>query len=89
MELALVLLAIGDYSKQGRLIPPAKKRRGKDYRPIVLPALQAAKIELYRPFPAHGHSENPGFRRWPVYVHKYSESFSCKRCNQLTRQSSL
>lgn len=43
-----------DEIKQGAGLPAAKKHRGRQYRLITLPALESAKVELYRAFHESG-----------------------------------
>ena len=50
----LLVTMLGDHIKQSQEIPIAAKRRGSRYREISLPALQSAKVELYRVFVASG-----------------------------------
>ena len=50
----LLGMMIGDHIKQSQEIPVATKRRGARYRQISLPALQAAKVELYLALRASG-----------------------------------
>ena len=52
MEMArdLLMLTIGDYMRTGKPLPAASRRRGARYRPIELPVLQSAKVELYTTF---------------------------------------
>ena len=47
-------LIIESYIAQGKPLPAPSKRHGKQYRAIALPALQAAKVELYRQFVRSG-----------------------------------
>lgn len=47
-------LVIESYIEQGKPLPEPVHRRGRQYRAIRLPALQAAKAELYRQFIASG-----------------------------------
>jgi len=44
------MLTIGDFIKQSRPLPVPKRRRGAKFRPVTLPALQAAKVDLYNSF---------------------------------------
>lgn len=48
MAADFLVMAIGDLIKQGKELPQATTRRGRKYRWIKLPALAAAKMELYR-----------------------------------------
>jgi antitoxin HicB len=52
MEMAVdcIETVLGELIKKGEPLPVAKKRRGKNYRAIKLPALSEAKTELYRQF---------------------------------------
>ncbi len=50
----LLACLIGDLIDQGKEIPEPSKRRGRNYRLVSLPALQSAKVELYRGFQASG-----------------------------------
>jgi len=45
---------IADLMEEGDELPRASKRRGRHYRLVSLPALQSAKVELYRVFRASG-----------------------------------
>ena len=47
-------LVIESYIEHGKALPSPIARRGRKYRTIPLPALQAAKAELYRQFTASG-----------------------------------
>jgi antitoxin HicB len=50
----LLATMIGDHIEQSQEIPVPARRRGARYRQISLPALQSAKVELYRAFRASG-----------------------------------
>lgn len=54
MEMAqdLLLLTINDYIREGKPLPVPTRRRGSKYRAVALPALQTAKVDLYRAFQA-------------------------------------
>ena len=56
MEMAqdLLMLTIGDYMREAKPLPAPTRRRGAKYRPVPLPALQSAKVDLYRAFQASG-----------------------------------
>jgi antitoxin HicB len=47
-------LILGELMKRGEEIPQQRKMRGRRYRAIHLPAMQDAKVELYRQFRASG-----------------------------------
>jgi antitoxin HicB len=44
----LLMLTIGDYIRESQPLPAPKRHRGLKYRPVSLPALQAAKVDLYQ-----------------------------------------
>src|SRR5713226_9635386 len=52
MEMAqyLLMLTIGDFVRGSRLLPKPRRHRGSKFRPVELPALQAAKVDLYTAF---------------------------------------
>jgi len=52
MEMAqdLLMLTIGDCIREGKELPAAARRRGAKLRPVPLPALQSAKVDLYTAF---------------------------------------
>jgi antitoxin HicB len=52
MEMAqdLLMLTIGDSIRDGKQLPLPSRRRGGKFRPVPLPALQSAKVDLYMAF---------------------------------------
>jgi antitoxin HicB len=46
----LLMLTIGDYVRESAPLPTPKRHRGSKFRPVPLPALQAAKVDLYTAF---------------------------------------
>jgi len=52
MEMAqdLLMLTLGDYIRKSKPLPRAKRHRGAKFRPVALPALQTAKVDLYVAF---------------------------------------
>ncbi len=52
MEMAqdLLVLTIGDHMREGKPLPVPSRRRSAKFRPVSLPALQSAKVELYNVF---------------------------------------
>ena len=46
----LLMLTIGDYIREGKQVPVPARRRGAKFRPVPLPALQSAKVNLYTAF---------------------------------------
>src|SRR5271170_1896582 len=54
MATALLQTMIQKHIRDGEALPKASRLRGRKYRFIRLPAMQAAKAELYRQFRASG-----------------------------------
>jgi len=54
MATAFLQTLIQEHIRHGEALPRPRKWRGKHFRPIRLPALQAAKSELYAAFLASG-----------------------------------
>jgi len=56
MEMAqdLLMLTIGDYIRESKPLPLPRRHRGSKFRPVPLPALQSAKVDLYVAFQRSG-----------------------------------
>lgn len=54
MALDAIGMIIDELMKRGEDVPTPARRRGRKYRMINLPALAAAKVELYQAFRASG-----------------------------------
>jgi antitoxin HicB len=65
MEMAqdLLMLTISDHIREGKPLPAPARRRGAKYRPVTLPALQAAKVDLYTAFQSSGLKKTELARR--------------------------
>ena len=50
----LLMLTISDYIREGKPLPVPLRRRGSKFRPVLLPALQAAKVTLYNAWVSSG-----------------------------------
>jgi antitoxin HicB len=46
----LLMLTIGDFMRAGKPLPVPRRHRGMNYRPVELPGLQSAKVDLYSSF---------------------------------------
>lgn len=51
----LLMLTIGDFVRESKPLPKPKRHRGSKFRSVDLPALQAAKVDLYELFLLSGH----------------------------------
>jgi hypothetical protein len=61
-------VTIGDYMRESRPLPTPKRHRDSKFRSVALPALQAAKVDLYCTFLESGLKKAElarriGFRR--------------------------
>lgn len=68
MEMATDTLCtmLGHLIDHGEEIPPARLHRGRHFRPVALPPVQSAKLELHRVFRASGMKKVELARRMGV-----------------------
>jgi antitoxin HicB len=66
MAAEVIEIVIADRIAEGQPLPVQRKRRGKKYRDIRLPALVAAKAELYASFLESGISKAELARRLKI-----------------------
>jgi len=85
MEMAqeLLMLTISDYIREGKPLPAPTRRRGAKYRPVPLPALQSAKVDLYRAFQASGLKKAEFARRIGTPKTHIERLFSLRRHSRL------
>jgi antitoxin HicB len=84
MEMAVdcIETVLGELIKKGEPLL-AKKRRGKNYRAIKLPALSEAKTELYRQFLASGVRKAELARRLGISKTNIDRLFDFKHSSRL------
>ena len=87
MEMAqdLLMLSIGDYIREGKPLPPTKRRRGSKYRSVPLPALQAAKADLYAAFLKSGLKKAEFARRVGIPKTHVERLFSLRHQSRLNQ----
>jgi len=87
MEMAqdLLMLTIGDYIRESKPLPTAKRHRGSNFRPTVLPALQAAKVDLYRAFLESGLKKAELARRIGIPKTHMERLFSLRHQSRLNQ----
>lgn len=87
MEMArdLLMLTIGDYMRESRPLPVAKRHRGSRFRPVPLPALQAAKVDLYGAFLKSGLRKAEFARRIGISKTHIERLFSLRHHSRLDR----
>ena len=81
----LLMLTIGDFVREGRELPAVKRRRGSKFRPVVLPALQAAKVDLYMVFLASGLKKSEFARRIGIPKTHVERLFSLRHHSRLNQ----
>jgi antitoxin HicB len=85
MEMAqdLLTLTIGDFIRESRPLPKAKRRRGSKFRSVDLPALQAAKVDLYTAFLESGLKKAEFARRIGIPKTHIDRLFSLRHHSRL------
>ena len=85
MEMAqdLLMLTIGDYIRESRPLPAPKRHRGSKFRPVRLPALQAAKVDLYVAFLESGLKKAEFARRIGIPKTHIDRLFSLRHHSRL------
>jgi len=90
MEMAqdLLMLTIGDYIRESRPLPVRKRHRGSKFRPVPLPALQAAKVDLYVAFLESGLKKAEFARRIGIPRTHIERLFSLRHHSRLDQLES-
>ena len=85
MEMAqdLLMLTIGDYIRESRPLPAPKRHRGSRFRPVRLPALQAAKVDLYAAYLESGLKKAEFARRIGIAKTHIDRLFSLRHHSRL------
>ncbi len=85
MEMAqdLLMLTIGDFIREGEPLPVPARRRGAKFRPVPLPALQSAKVDLYRAFLKSGLKKAEFARRIGIPKTHMERLFSLRHQSRL------
>jgi antitoxin HicB len=81
----LLMLTIGDYMRASRALPHPKRRRGANVRPVPLPALQAAKVDLYAAFLESGLKKAELARRIGIPKTHVDRLFSLRHQSRLNQ----
>ena len=87
MEMArdLLILTIADYMREGKPLPAAARHRGAKFRPVALPALQTAKLELYAGFVRSGLKKTEFARRIGIPKTHVERLFSLRHQSRLNQ----
>ncbi len=87
MEMAqdLLMLTIGDFIRESNPLPKAKRHRGSKFRPVELPALQAAKVDLYAAFLESGLQKAELARRIGIPKTHIDRLFSLRHHSRLNQ----
>ena len=79
----LLMLTIGDYMRESKPLPKARRHRGAHFRPVPLPALQVAKVDLYCAFLASGLTKSELARRIGIPKTHVDRLFSLRHHSRL------
>lgn len=87
MEMAqdLLMLTIGDYIRESKPLPPPRRHRGSKYHTVALPALQAAKVDLYGTFLNSGLRKAEFARRIGIPKTHIERLFSLRHHSRLSQ----
>jgi antitoxin HicB len=77
------MLTIGDYIREGKPLPVPARRRGAKFRPVPLPALQSAKVDLYTGFLESGLKKAELARRIGIPKTHVERLFSLRHYSRL------
>jgi antitoxin HicB len=83
MALDLLRTMIREHIHRGEELPRPRQYRGPRYRFIALPALEAAKVELYRAFRASGITKTGLAQRLGISKTNVDRLFDLKRKSRL------
>jgi antitoxin HicB len=85
MEMAqdLLMLTIADFIRESRPLPVAGRHRGARFRPVSLPALQSAKVDLYMAFLESGLTKAEFARRIGLPKTHIQRLFSLRHSTRL------
>ncbi len=85
MELArdLLMLTVVDYMRESKPLPPSRRHRGSKFHPVVLPALQAVKVDLYTAFLESGLKKAEFARRIGIPKTHIERLFSLRHQSRL------
>ena len=85
MEMArdLLMLTIGDFIREVKPLPVPARRRGVKFRPVPLPALQTAKVDLYTAFLSSGLKKAEFARRIGIPKTHIDRLFSLRHNSRL------
>src|SRR5436309_185376 len=87
MEMArdLLMLTISDSIRESKPLPRPKNHRDPKFRPVVLPALQAAKVDLYTEFLHSGLRKAEFARRIGIPKTHIERLFSLRHNSRLNQ----
>jgi antitoxin HicB len=87
MEMAqdLLMLTIGDSIWEGKQLPSPSRQRGAKFRPVPLPALQSAKVDLYTTFLESGLKKAELARRIGIPKTHIERLFSLRHQSRLNQ----
>jgi antitoxin HicB len=81
----LLMLTIGDYIRESKPLPKPTRHRGPRFRSVALPALQAAKVDLYTTFLESGLKKAELARRIGIPKTHIERLFSLRHYSRLEK----
>jgi antitoxin HicB len=81
----LLMLTIGDYMRESKPLPTPKRHRGAKFRPVPLPALQSAKVDLFIAFLESGMKKAEFARRIGIPKTHIERLFSLRHHSRLNQ----
>jgi antitoxin HicB len=79
----LLMLSIADCIRASEPLPTPRRHRSSKFRPVTLPALQAAKVDLYRAFLESGLTKAEFARRIKIHKTHIDRLFSLRHQSRL------
>ena len=79
----LLMLTIGDCIRESRPLPAPRRHRGSKFRPVALPALKAAKVDLYKALLESGLKKAEFARRIGTHKTHIERLFSLRHHSRL------
>ena len=85
MEMAqdMLKMILADHIDTNRNLPPARRHRGRNYHFVALPALQEAKVALYRAFRQSGMRKSELASRTGIQLANLNRLFDLDHASRL------
>ena len=84
----LLMLTLADYIRVSKPLPASRRRRGSKFHPVLLKALQSAKVDLYAAFLESGLTKAELARRIGIPKTHIDRLFSLRHQSRLNQVES-